>query len=348
MVNADPDKPTIDWGMGEHLAYGTLLWEGTHIRLSGQDSRRGTFSHRHAMWVDQVNALKYFPLSHLTSDQALFDVFNSPLSEFAVLGFDFGYSVAYPKSLVIWEAQFGDFCNGAQIIIDQYIAASEQKWNQSCNLTLKLPHGYEGQGPEHSSARIERFLQLCGDDNIRVANCTTPAQLFHLLRRQALCNSRKPLVLFTPKALLRYPACVSSLNDLTVGSFQEVLDDPLSPKKIKRLLLCSGKVYYDLILAREKRKVERVAIVRIEQLYPLNWEALHKVLDRYGSCEEIVWVQEEHENMGAWQYIQAEFMKELKMPLRYIGRGRNASPAVGSHTLHKQQLENLIEETFKV
>lgn len=225
MVHADPKQASIDWGMGELLAYATLLDEKVHIRISGQDVRRGTFSHRHAIWVDQVKEQKYFPLSHLSPEQAPFDIFNSPLSEFAVLGFDFGYSVAYPKSLVIWEAQFGDFANGAQVIIDQFIASSEQKWSLNTNLTLLLPHAYEGQGPEHSSGRMERFLQLAGHENIRVANCSTPAQLFHLLRAQAHLSPKKPLILFTPKGLLRHPVCVSSLNDFSQGSFQEVIDD---------------------------------------------------------------------------------------------------------------------------
>src|ERR1700722_16801498 len=222
MVSGDPAKPIIDWGMGEHLAYATLLAEGVHVRLSGQDVRRGTFSHRHGMWIDPENETKYFPLAHIQDKQAPFDIFNSSLSEFGTLGFEFGYSLTYPNSLVIWEAQFGDFANGAEVTIDQYIACSEQKWNHATNLTLFLPHGYEGQGPEHSSGRIEIFLQLSGEDNMFVANVTTPAQLFHLLRRQGKRKTLKPLILFTPKALLRHPKCVSSLNDFTAGTFDEL------------------------------------------------------------------------------------------------------------------------------
>ncbi len=266
MVKADPNKAIIDWGMGEHLAFASILNDKVHIRLSGQDVRRGTFSHRHAVLVDQVKEQKYFPLSHLSKDQALFDVYNSPLSEYAVLGFDFGYSVSYPQSLVIWEAQYGDFANGAQVMIDQFISPSEQKWNLLSNLTLFLPHGYEGQGPEHSSGRMERYLQLSGHENMRVVNCTTPAQLFHLLRAQALSPIRKPLIVFTPKSVLRHPLCISSMNELTSGKFQEVIDDPLpNPRK---LLLCSGKIYYDLVQERQKRNANDIALVRIEQLYP--------------------------------------------------------------------------------
>jgi len=346
-VQSETHLPVIDWGIGEHLAYATLLYEGIHIRLSGQDSRRGTFSHRHAMWVDQVDAHPYFPLSHLTPSQAPFDVFNSPLSEFAVLGFDFGYSLTYPHSLVIWEAQFGDFCNGAQIIIDQYIATSEQKWGQRSNITLKLPHGYEGQGPEHSSARIERFLQLCGDQNMQIVNATTPAQLFHLLRRQSLSPIKIPLIIFTPKAFLRHPLCVSPLDDFTKGSFKEVLDDPKPPVNPKRLLFCTGKIYYDLLSERQERQATHLAIVRIEQLYPLNLQEIEKIIEAYKGCEQWIWVQEEHKNMGGWSYIEPIFKEHFKIELRYIGRACGASPAAGSHTLHKQQQVALMEETFK-
>lgn len=347
MVMGDPNKATIDWGMGEHLGYATLLWDGVHVRLSGQDSRRGTFSHRHAMWIDQETAEQYFPLSHLKPDQGVFDVFNSPLSEYAVLGFDFGYTFGYPEALVIWEAQFGDFANGAQIIIDQFISTSEQKWNLKSSITLKLPHGYEGQGPEHSSGRMERFLQLCGDDNMQIVNCTTPAQLFHLLRRQALRTIKKPLIIFTPKALLRHPLCVSSLNDFTSAAFEEVIDDPNPPQKAKRLAFCCGKIYYDLIQEREKRKVSNLAIVRIEQLYPFNIEKVRKILAKYSGYEDCVWVQEEQQNMGAWSYIQPIFADNFKINMQYRGRARSASPAAGSHALHQKQQLALMEETFK-
>ena len=239
---ADPRASKIDWGMGEHLAYASLLAEGVHVRLSGQDSRRGTFSHRHAVWVDQTTEKRYFPLSHLKTSQALFDVYNSSLSEFAVLGFEFGYSLSYPQALVIWEAQFGDFANGAQVVIDQFIASSEQKWGHHCGLVLFLPHGYEGQGPEHSSARLERFLQLSGDGNWTVASCTTPAQLFHLLRKQALQKPTCPLILMTPKGLLRHPACHSSLEEFAQGAFQQVLiDQRFLPKTLEESFCAAEK-----------------------------------------------------------------------------------------------------------
>lgn len=347
MVLGSPKVPTIDWGMGEHLAYASLLCEGIHIRLSGQDVRRGTFSHRHALWVDQSDAHPYFPLSHIKEGQAPFDAFNSPLSEFAVLGFDFGYSTVYPRSLVIWEAQFGDFCNGAQIIIDQYLSACEQKWQQQSNLTLKLPHGYEGQGPEHSSARMERFLQLCGDDNMQIANCTTPAQLFHLLRRQAVRETKKPLIIFTPKALLRHPQCLSSLDAFTQGSFQELLDDPKELTKVNKLLFCTGKIYYDLVAQREQRSLSDVSIVRLEQLYPFPLFQIKKILQKQEGVGEILWVQEEHQNMGAWGYLQPLFKEELQVEIGYRGRKRSASTAAGSHALHKQQQSALMEEVFK-
>ncbi len=349
MVSGDVAKPTIDWGMGEHLAYATLLTNGVHVRISGQDVRRGTFSHRHGMWIDPENETKYFPLAHLSKGQALFDIFNSPLSEFGTLGFEFGYSFAYPNSLVIWEAQFGDFANGAEVVIDQFLSSSEQKWNHATNLTLFLPHGYEGQGPEHSSARIERFLQLCGEDNMQVANVTTPAQLFHLLRRQGKRQLQKPLILFTPKALLRHPQCVSALNDFSTGTFEELLDDPATPKNPRRLLICSGKVYYDLVAEREKRKAFDIAILRIEQLYPLNKPRLHELMEKYRGFKECFWVQEEPNNMGAWDYIRWLIDEELgnNMRVQYVGRTRAASPAAGSYVLHKKQLAQFLEEAFK-
>ena len=349
MIHADPSSATIDWGMGEHLAFATLLMENIHVRLSGQDVRRGTFSHRHAMWVDQVKEQKYFPLSHLSETQAPFDIYNSPLSEYAVLGFDFGYSVAYPKSLVIWEAQYGDFANGAQIIIDQYIAGAEQKWGLASNLTLMLPHGYEGAGPEHSSGRMERFLQLSGHENMRVANCSTPAQLFHLLRAQGLIAVKKPLIIFTPKAILRHRLCVSTLHDFSKGKFQEVIDDPSILQKVEKLIFCSGKVSYDLLQEREKRGINNVAFVRIEQLYPFPEDEVKKILEKYAATNQIYWLQEEHSNMGAWEYIRPCFNELLgaKDSLKYIGRDRSASPAAGSHALHKKQLEQIMQLAFE-
>jgi len=332
-------EQSLDWGMAEMLAYGTLVMQGIHVRLSGQDCRRGTFSHRHGIYVDQLTAEHYFPLSHLSETQAKCDIFNSPLSEFGVLGFEFGYSLLYPKSLVLWEGQFGDFANGAQVIIDQYIAPSEMKWGHTTNLTLLLPHGYEGMGPEHSSARIERYLQLCADENMTVVNPTTPAQLFHLLRRQALRPMKKPLIVFSAKVLLRHPLCRSPLKDLCEGQFEDILDDPKPPKNPKRMLLCSGKIYYDLVQEREKRNAEDV-IVRIEQLYPLNTEKLTALIKKYGSLP-CFYVQEEQANMGAWT-----FLKNKIENISYIGRADAASPAAGSHALHQLEHEAILQQLY--
>lgn len=347
MLAQDPGAPSIDWGMGELLAYGSLVTQGTHVRLTGQDVRRGTFSHRHSLYVDQLNASHYFPLSHLSETQAPCDVFNSPLSEMGPLGFEFGYSLMYPKSLVLWEGQFGDFANGAQVIIDQYFSASEMKWGQSTNLTLLLPHGYEGMGPEHSSARIERYLQLCADENLTVANCTTPAQFFHLLRRQALRPMKKALVVFTPKVLLRHPLCRSPLNAFYEGGFEEVLDDPAPPQTPKRILFCSGKIYYDLVQEREKRKAADV-LIRIEQLYPLNTEKLRALIKKYPSIERCCYVQEEHANMGAWNFLRPRLEQILEgvCPLSYIGREEGASTAAGSHALHKLEQETILNQLY--
>lgn len=339
----------LDWGMAEHMALASLLWEGTHVRLSGQDSRRGTFSQRHAMWVDQKTNEKYFPLSNLKSGQGRFDVFNSPLSEFAVLGFEFGYSLSFPSALVLWEAQFGDFANGGQVIIDQYICSSEQKWQRYSGLVMLLPHGYEGQGPEHSSARIERFLQLSGHSNMQVVYPTTPAQYFHLLRRQVLRLVRKPLVVFTPKGLLRHPKCVSGVEDLTRGTFQEILDDPKKPLQSKRLLFCSGRVYYDLLAEREKRGRDDVILLRIEQLYPLHLEKMRYILDQYKNVTEYLYVQEEPRNMGAWEMIHPT-LRELIGPrgsLHFVGPSRSASPTVGSHSQFVKEHTRVIEMAFE-
>ncbi|MBA3956970.1 MAG: 2-oxoglutarate dehydrogenase E1 component [Parachlamydiaceae bacterium] len=342
------NKP-IDWGMAELLAYGSILWDGKDVRLSGQDCRRGTFSHRHAVWVDQAKEQTYIPLSNLKEGQGRFDVINSPLSEYAVLGFEYGYSVANPRALVIWEAQFGDFCNTAQVVLDQYIATSEQKWGQKFSLVLLLPHGYEGQGPEHSSGRMERFLILAGEDNMRIVNPTTPAQFFHLLRRQILHPQLKPLVVFTPKGLLRHPECVSSLKDLSNGSFQEIIEDSLDKSKVEKLLLCSGRIYYDLLAEREKQKMQNCAIVRLEQLYPLDKEHLKKILQQYAGLQECLWVQEEPRNMGAWGFLHEQLQALLpkQMTLRYVGRERCASPAAGSYVLHKKQHADILNAIFK-
>lgn len=348
MIKEGQGSRPIDWGMGELLAYGSILWDGRRIRLSGQDSCRGTFSHRHALLMDQVKEQGYIPLKHLKSDQGAFDVYNSPLSEFAVLGFEFGYSIGNAEALVIWEAQFGDFANGAQIIIDQFISTAEQKWNQKFSLVLLLPHGYEGQGPEHSSARIERFLTLAGDNNMQVTQPTSPAQLFHLLRRQVLRPLKKPLIVFTPKGLLRHPACVSRIDDFTQGSFQEILDDPNPPAKLKKLAFCTGRIYFDLIAAREKAPSSNLAIIRIEQLYPIDSERLKSLIDKYSGFEECYWVQDEPCNMGAWDFIQPILRDILPkgIELSYIGRARSASPASGSHAVHKKEHAAILNALF--
>ncbi|MDN3506336.1 MAG: 2-oxoglutarate dehydrogenase E1 component [Simkaniaceae bacterium] len=338
------EEGSIDWATAELLAYGSLATEGVHVRLSGQDCRRGTFSHRHALYVDQVNAAHYFPLSHISDSQAPVDIFNSPLSEFAVMGFDFGYSLLYPNSLVLWEGQFGDFGNGAQIIIDQYITTSEMKWGHTTNLTLLLPHGYEGMGPEHSSARMERFLQMCADENMFVANVTTAAQFFHLLRRQALRQRKKPLIVFTPKAYLRSPYCKSPLKDLSEGSFSEVLDDPNPPENPERILLTSGKFYFELLQEKEKRGSNDV-LIRIEQLYPLNTEKLGQILKKYSGVKSCVWVQEEHQNMGAWTFLKPQL--ETLREVTYAGRPPAAVSAAGSHALHKLQHSAIINQLYE-
>ncbi len=344
-VNQEPKKLIIDWALAEHLAFGALLMDQIPVRLSGQDCRRGTFNHRHEVYVDQENGKKYFPLQHLSDNQANFTVYNSILSEFAVMGFEYGYSLSNPKSLTLWEAQYGDFVNGAQIILDQYLTTSEMKWNRRSGLVLLLPHGYEGAGPEHSSARMERFLQLSGHDNIQVVYPSTPAQYFHLLRKQGLRKLRKPLIVFTPKSLLRLPYCASSLQDFTEGSFQEVLDDPTKPKA-KKILLCTGKIYYDLILEREKRSISNIAIIRIEELYPIHTEKLKKIVESYQDISEISWVQEEPENMGAWFHLMPVFSSLFGKVPCYIGRERSASTASGSHRIFKEQQQKIIDEAL--
>ncbi|MCB1118763.1 MAG: 2-oxoglutarate dehydrogenase E1 component [Chlamydiia bacterium] len=338
----------LNWGMGELLAYSTLLLEGYNFRLAGQDCARGTFSHRHALWMDQKEEKGHFSLQHLSKNQGDCEIVNSPLSEMACLAFEYGFSLARPEGLTIWEAQFGDFCNGAQVIIDQYITTAEQKWGQQSSLTMLLPHGYEGQGPEHSSARVERFLALAGDENLRIVNPTTPSQLFHLLRRQVKMKKKKPLIVFTPKGLLRLPECVSSLKDLSQGYFEEILDDPIPPEKAKKIYFCSGRIFYDLLKEREKSKVDDMALIRIEQLYPLNEERIKELLLKYKGIEAAVWVQEEPANMGAWEFLRPQLEELLPegISLGYIGRRRNASPAAGSYALHQQQHRKIIEEVF--
>ncbi|NBV86099.1 MAG: 2-oxoglutarate dehydrogenase E1 component [Verrucomicrobia bacterium] len=340
----------FDWAMGEALAFGSLLIEGSAVRLSGQDCRRGTFSHRHAVLYDENTRDRYIPLQHLAPDQGRFNVYNSLLSEAAVLGFDYGYTLHFPSMLCLWEAQFGDFSNGAQIIIDQFIAAGESKWQRPSGIVLLLPHGYEGQGPEHSSGRLERFLQLCAEENMQVCNFTTPAQYFHALRRQMKRPFRKPLVVMTPKSLLRAPECVSVEADFTAGAFEEILPGPLEvpANKVSRVVLCSGKVYYDLLKQRDAAKTGDVALVRIEQLYPLHTAKLAAVLKAYTKAKTFVWCQEEPANMGAWSHLRNQLSEIVGKPLLYAGREAAASPAVGALALHKIEQQQLVEAAFTV
>lgn len=337
----------IDWAYGELLAFGSLLMEGRRVRLAGQDSRRGTFVQRHSVFIDHENGDTWTPLLHLGDDQARFNVYDSSLSEFAALGFEYGYSVESPDSLVLWEAQFGDFVNGAQTIIDEFISASEQKWGQNSGVVLLLPHGYEGQGPDHSSARIERFLQLCAEDNMRVAMPSTPASYFHLLRRQAKARPRKPLIVFTPKSMLRNKAATSQVEDFTSGTFEPVLPDTtVDPAKVTRVLLTSGKVYWDLVAKRKKEGLEDTAIVRVEQLYPLPVDQLVAALDAYPDSE-LTWVQEEPRNQGAWFYMAMNFAVTVGRTLRVVARPASASPATGSSTAHKAEQEDLLRRAFE-
>ena len=339
------NNTALDWGMGEILAFASLLWEGVPVRLSGQDSGRGTFSHRHVLLMDQQEEKAYYPLSHLKEQQGRADMINSPLSEYAVLGFEYGYSVAYPEALVLWEAQFGDFGNNAQVIIDQYIASGEMKWGQKCSLVLLLPHGYEGQGPEHSSARLERFLTLVGHDNMYICNPSTPAQYFHLLRRQAKGPFKKPLICLTPKSLLRNPICVSPLKNFETGSFEEVIDDPEPLKESESLIFCTGKIFYELYQLRQKEKLKNIALVRIEQLYPLNKEKICALIKNYKKARNFVWVQEEPANMGGWSYIHPILTDLLpEGHLEYVGREESASSATGSYVIHKKELTTLLKK----
>ncbi len=339
------DAGKLDWASAELLAYGSLLIEGKNIRFSGQDSIRGTFSHRHAILYDAETNEEYERLNHLSDKQGEFRIYNSPLSEFGVLGFEYGYSIASPDVLTIWEAQFGDFANGAQTVIDQFITSSESKWQQMSGIVMLLPHGYEGQGPEHSSARLERFLQACAEFNITVCNCTTPANFFHLLRRQLTWPFRKPLIHMSPKSLLRHPQCISYEEDIKQGGFQEILDDEYagqSPKKVKRVLLCSGKIYYDLLKRQQDKERDDIAIVRLEQLYPLPFKQLDKIVEKYSNAE-FKWVQEEPANMGAWTYILSCYRK---VQLEVISRKASASPATGYKKIHKNTQQTIVDEAF--
>ena len=337
----------INWGFAESLAFGSLLLEGVPVRLSGQDCGRGTFSHRHSVLTDSKTGDRYVPLQHLAPGQAEYSVYDSMLSEAAVLGFEYGYSLDMPKMLVLWEAQFGDFVNGAQVIIDQFIVSAEMKWGRSSGLVILLPHGYEGQGPEHSSGRMERFLQLCAEDNIQVVNCTTPAQYFHLLRRQVKRNFRKPLVVMTPKSLLRHKLAVSTVDELAKGSFQDVIDDHTvtDPRKVRKVLVCSGKVYYDLLAKRElEKKVGEVAIIRLEQVYPWPADTLKPILNRYAdSATQWTWVQEESQNNGAWTFVAPRLHDLMGWSFDYVGRDASASPATGSHHVHEHEQADLVE-----
>ena len=348
------EKGKINWAFAETLAFGSLLLEGTNVRVSGQDTRRATFSQRHAVLYDQENGSEYIPLNNMQEEQARLLIYDSLLSEYAACGFEYGYSVADNDALVCWEAQFGDFGNGAQIVFDQFVSAAEAKWNQRSNLVLLLPHGYEGQGPEHSSARLERFLQLCAENNMIVCNFTTPANYFHALRRQVRRDVKKPLVIMTPKSLLRHPAAVSTPQDLTGGGVQELIPADTDPQSATRLLFCSGKVYYDLAKALEESEVsDQVAVARLEQFYPFPREAVREELERYRDVDSVCWVQEEPANMGGWSFVQPRFdemMEKLhgdcEHPVRYIGRRASASPSTGSAKVHAQQQQLILEEAL--
>ncbi|HKP85489.1 MAG TPA: multifunctional oxoglutarate decarboxylase/oxoglutarate dehydrogenase thiamine pyrophosphate-binding subunit/dihydrolipoyllysine-residue succinyltransferase subunit [Blastocatellia bacterium] len=344
----DGEAP-VDWGTAEALAFGSLLIEGTSVRLSGQDTVRGTFSHRHAAFADTQTGEEWTPLTTLAPEKAKFQIYDSPLSEAGALGFEYGYSVAAPGTLVLWEAQFGDFVNAAQVIIDQFISSAEEKWNQTSRVTLLLPHGYEGQGPEHSSARFERFLQLCAEQNMQVVYPTSAAQYFHLLRRQARQASSKPLVVITPKSMLRSPEAASSIEEFTRGGFLAVIgESEMNVTNVERVLLCSGKVYYDLLAERKRRGDESTAIVRVEQFYPFPKRMIEDELNRFANASDVAWVQEEPENMGGWFFMEPRLLRMLKgdKKLRYAGRAASASPATGSHTIHQMEQRQLVKDAF--
>ncbi|MBB6501372.1 2-oxoglutarate dehydrogenase E1 component [Pedobacter cryoconitis] len=338
----------FDWAMGEQLAYATLLTEGKRVRLSGQDVERGTFSHRHAVLTLEDSEEEYIPLSNLSDQQAPFDIYNSHLSEYGVLGFEYGYAMANPNALTIWEAQFGDFFNGAQIVVDQYIASAETKWQRENGLVMLLPHGYEGQGPEHSSARIERFMELCADYNMQVTNCTTPANFFHAIRRQFKRDFRKPLIVFTPKSLLRHPMCVSKLEEFTEGKFNEVIDDAnVKANEVNRVLFCSGKIYYELLEKQQREQIKNVAIVRVEQLYPTPLAQMETVYNRYKNAKEAIWVQEEPENMGAWPYLLRKVRKTAFRDIELISRKESSSTATGFAKQHADEQASILAKSFE-
>ncbi len=343
-------KRPLDWGAAEALAFGTLLTEGRPLRISGQDVRRGTFSHRHAVLYDYNDGHTFKPLKNIEPERGRVEIYNSPLSEAGVLGFEYGYSLDCPEGLVIWEAQFGDFANAGQVIIDQFITSAEDKWDRLSNLVMLLPHGYEGQGPEHSSARLERFLQMCADDNYQVAQPSTPAQMFHLLRRQTLRKWKKPLVVMTPKSLFRLPACTSTLEECATGKFEPILPDArtAAADHVNKVLLCSGRVYFDLVKKREAEKRDDIAIVRMEELYPLPKTLLHDTLGVYAEGTPVVWVQDEPENMGAWRFLRIHYGERLfnRYPFSCVSRPASASPATGSHSAHEREQAKLLAEAF--
>jgi 2-oxoglutarate dehydrogenase E1 component len=350
---AEKNEKKIDWGFAEALAFGSLLQSGTPIRLTGQDVERGTFSHRHVVLHGTKTEQRFVPLNNLTDDQAEFYPYNSFLSEFAALGFEFGYSASNPKALVIWEAQFGDFVNGAQIIIDQYISASEAKWGQNSSLVMTLPHGYEGQGPEHSSARLERFLQLCAEDNMQVVNLTTPAQYYHALRKQILQDKRKPLIIMSPKSLLRHPMAVCNVDELGNGKYQPFIDAETDSKEsVERLIICSGKVYYDILKEMEDsedgEQDKKVAVARLEQFYPFPNKDITESLNRYSNLKEIVWCQEEPQNMGGWTFVSPRLERLLsdEQELIYAGRQASASPAAGQKKIHEAEQSKLVSKAI--
>jgi 2-oxoglutarate dehydrogenase E1 component len=356
---ASVEDGTIDWGMGETLAIGSLLLEGTPVRLTGQDSRRGTFGQRHAVLIDRETGEDYTPLLYLAEDQARYNIYDSLLSEYAVMGFEYGYSLARPEALVMWEAQFGDFVNGAQTVVDEFITSAEQKWGQTSGVTLLLPHGYEGQGPDHSSARIERFLQLCAQNNMTVAAPTTPSNYFHLLRWQVHNPHHKPLIVFTPKSMLRLKAAASKTEEFTSGSFQPVIgDSTVEPEAVRKVVFCSGKVYYDLIAERTKRGNTDTAIIRIERLYPLPGVEIQAALAPFTKAQKYVWAQDEPANQGAWPFIALNLIDHLDLVLgaapdnadrlRRVSRPSSSSPAVGSAKRHLQQQEQLLTEVFEI
>jgi 2-oxoglutarate dehydrogenase E1 component len=348
------EKKTIDWALGEQLAWGTLLKEGFHVRVSGQDVQRGTFAHRHTTLLIEADSEEqdrestiYTPLKKIARNQGNFDIVNSLLSEYGVLGYEYGYAMASPQTLTIWEAQFGDFSNGAQIIIDQFISSAESKWQRMNGLVLLLPHGYEGQGPEHSSAKIERFLQLSAENNMIIANCTTPANFFHFLRRQMIRKFRKPAVVFTPKSMLRHPRCKSSIEDIGEGTkFLEIMDDnKVIVEKVKRVLFCSGKIYYDLLAYQEENNIDDIAIVRLEQLFPLRRKKLTAIREKYSNSKQFVWVQEEPKNMGAWSYIISHLYGEFQIEI--ISREESSATATGFIQLHQKNQKKLVERCFR-